>query len=137
MHAGIRVGLISNIWRPYFQSAQDCYGDLFAQLTAPVLLSCEEGIAKPCARFFKRAAERAGVTPSECVMAGDTYETDVSGAAAAGMMTIWVLHRPDVEAPALVRLLNGEAPKPNATIAHIGDLSAALIHSVVQHSQFR
>jgi 5'-nucleotidase len=55
-----------------------------------VALSEEEGLAKPDAGLFRRALERAGAEPSECVMIGDRLDNDVAPAAALGMATALV-----------------------------------------------
>lgn len=46
------------------------------------------GFAKPDARIFHLAAERAGVAPSQIVHIGDSERADVVGARAAGLRTI-------------------------------------------------
>jgi HAD superfamily hydrolase (TIGR01549 family) len=46
------------------------------------------GFAKPDARIFLLAAERAGVAPDELVHVGDSEKADVVGARAAGLRTV-------------------------------------------------
>jgi putative hydrolase of the HAD superfamily len=55
-----------------------------------VLPSGAVGLAKPNPAFFRLAAERAGVTPADAVMVGDSYRADVQGAWAAGMDAVWL-----------------------------------------------
>lgn len=55
-----------------------------------VVLSEEEGLAKPDADLFRRALDRAGAGPSECLMIGDRLDNDVAPAAALGMATALV-----------------------------------------------
>ena len=55
-------------------------------------------------------------------MVGDSYAEDIEPAAALGMSTVLVLHRPRREAADLVRVLNGEAPRPSRTIQSIAEL---------------
>ncbi len=50
----------------------------------------EAGAAKPNAAIFRLACERLGVTPKEVAHVGDDPDTDVWGAAQAGMKTVWV-----------------------------------------------
>jgi 4-nitrophenyl phosphatase len=48
-------------------------------------------IGKPNAPMFEIALERLGVTPSQTLMVGDRYETDIAGAQTLGMTTAAVL----------------------------------------------
>ena len=48
------------------------------------------GVAKPDARIFHAAADKAGVPPSQVLHVGDDAAMDVLGALAAGMQTVWV-----------------------------------------------
>lgn len=47
-----------------------------------------EGVEKPDPEIFRRAAERMGVDPGECLYVGDLYPVDVLGARAAGMEAV-------------------------------------------------
>ncbi|MCS7210781.1 MAG: HAD family hydrolase, partial [Chloroherpetonaceae bacterium] len=53
-----------------------------------VLDSHYVGVEKPDAKIFLLAAEKLGLSPSECVYVGDIYAIDVLGARAAGMNAI-------------------------------------------------
>lgn len=55
-----------------------------------VLPSGAVGVAKPDPAFYRMAIERAGVTPAEAVMVGDSYRADVRGAWSAGMDAVWL-----------------------------------------------
>ena len=48
------------------------------------------GAAKPDSAMFRLACERLGVEPQEVAHVGDDPDTDVWGAAQAGMKTVWV-----------------------------------------------
>ena len=52
-----------------------------------VVSSAEEGIAKPDAEIYRRAAERLGLRPESCVFVDD-YEGNVRAAEALGMRGI-------------------------------------------------
>lgn len=54
------------------------------------LCAADVGVVKPDTRMFRRALERAGVTPSEAVHVGDHPIDDIQGATDAGMASIWV-----------------------------------------------
>ncbi len=55
-----------------------------------VVLSAEEGVAKPDPEIYRRALERAGCRPEEAVMIGDRLDNDILPAAKIGMKTVWV-----------------------------------------------
>ena len=55
-----------------------------------LILSAEEGVAKPDPEIFRRALERAGCEPDEAVMIGDRLDNDIIPAAKLGMKTVWV-----------------------------------------------
>jgi len=61
-----------------------------APLVDVALISGEEEIAKPSPEIFTRAADRLGLSPSECVFVGDNPRTDICGAHDAGMTTVWL-----------------------------------------------
>lgn len=54
-----------------------------------VVYAADVGAAKPDARVFQTALAHSGVDPGQVVHIGDDLSTDVSGAAAVGMRTIW------------------------------------------------
>ncbi|HET9852948.1 MAG TPA: HAD-IA family hydrolase [Candidatus Limnocylindrales bacterium] len=51
-------------------------------------ISAVEGLAKPDPELFLETARRAGGTPGDAVMIGDSHRADVVGARAAGMAAI-------------------------------------------------
>lgn len=54
-----------------------------------VFISEEVGINKPDARIFQHVMEATGaVSPHNCLMIGDTYDTDIQGAINAGMRAV-------------------------------------------------
>jgi HAD superfamily hydrolase (TIGR01509 family) len=59
--------------------------DVFAY----IVLSEEIGIRKPDPEIFRRAADLLGVPRSACLYIGDSYDSDIVGAKAAGMSTCW------------------------------------------------
>lgn len=133
---GLRLAVVSNIWEPYLESVREHLGALLDAHVAPELqlFSFREGYAKPAPELFLRALERAGVDPGEAVMIGDSYAEDIAPAAALGIATVWVLHRPQRELGDLTRVLNGEMPAPSRAIASIGELTGELAMSVLARS---
>lgn len=90
--SGLRLALVSNIWRPYLTSVRRHLG-AFIDEHVPVPLqvfSFQAGVAKPDPAIFRLALERAGVAARDAVMVGDTPEEDIAPAAALGMRTIQV-----------------------------------------------
>lgn len=55
-----------------------------------VVISGEEGIAKPDPEMFRRAAARLGVNPADCLFVGDHPEKDIGGALAVGMQAVFI-----------------------------------------------
>ena len=79
-----QTGLISNAWsdlRDYL--LREKMIDAFDQL----IISAEVGVAKPEARIFQIALERAGVNPGEAVFVDDFY-ANIDGAEKVGMKGI-------------------------------------------------
>ena len=70
----------------YYKLAHSGLQDLFTHL----LISEEVGINKPQPEIFRIALERNGVTADEAVMIGDSYNSDIAGAKAAGIDQIWI-----------------------------------------------
>jgi putative hydrolase of the HAD superfamily len=55
-----------------------------------IVLSEEIGIRKPDPRIFQKAADLLGVPSAACLYVGDSYDSDIVGAKAAGMTTCWL-----------------------------------------------
>lgn len=55
-----------------------------------VVLSCEVGVVKTNPRMFELALERNGLTKEDVVMVGDSIESDVHSALAAGITPILI-----------------------------------------------
>lgn len=81
-----KVGLLSNIGRGWIEDFfnEHQLHDLFDA----VVLSGEEGVAKPHPQIYELASERLGVKLSECVMIDDVQE-NCAGADAVGMKSIY------------------------------------------------
>ncbi len=78
---GVRLGVLSN-WDYRLRGLLDEFQ--LAQYFEVILISSELGFAKPDARIFQLALERAGVSPQEIVHTGDDLELDITPARAAG-----------------------------------------------------
>jgi putative hydrolase of the HAD superfamily len=60
-----------------------------AALVDVVVVSGDEGMSKPDPRIFHIALDRLGVTAPQAVMVGDSWATDITGAARAGIRAVW------------------------------------------------
>jgi putative hydrolase of the HAD superfamily len=55
-----------------------------------VITSIDAGARKPSARFFAYALTRCGCTPDDVLFVGNQLNTDVAGANAAGIRSVWL-----------------------------------------------
>jgi len=118
---GLKIGLLSDIWSPYYAGVRNAIPEVVESADA-IVLSLETGFRKPEPANFLRVLEELGVEPHEAVMVGDTYEHDILPALRLGMRAVWVLARPERETASIIRVINGEAPAPTLTVpnaAHI------------------
>jgi HAD superfamily hydrolase (TIGR01509 family) len=105
-----RIGVISN---NLLAETRDklVFCDLLPLVDA-LVVSGDEGIAKPDPRIFHTALERLGVTAADAVMVGDSWAADIVGAARAGIHPVWFnpRRRPRPGAPADVTEVHTLAP---------------------------
>jgi len=86
--AGVRTALVSNSWGVHRYPRS-----MFSELFDGVVISAEEGIRKPSKRMYELGAERAGVSPQECVYVDD-LPFNLTPARELGMA---VIHHTDSE----------------------------------------
>lgn len=120
---GLLIGLLSDIWNPYYESVEKALPEVIRAADV-IVLSCRTGARKPCADNFQRSLDELGVTAGEAVMIGDTYTHDILPALELGMRAVWVLARPDREAEQVIKVLNGDLPSPTVTVSNIADVAA-------------
>lgn len=120
--AGFKVGLISDIWEPYYRGFKAACPELAAMVDFEGL-SFREGVRKPSSALFEKALCELSVNPADTWMVGDTYENDLLPAIKIGMRTIWVLSRPEKEYRAMEGVLKGRLPRPDIIIDTIADLT--------------
>jgi HAD superfamily hydrolase (TIGR01509 family) len=125
---GVRLALISNIWRPFLTSARRHLGAVFDECVAADLqvFSFQAGYAKPSPEIFMVALEAAGVPAEEAVMVGDSYDKDIRPAAALGMATILTL-----TAPAEEHEVDRTAPLPSRSVTSIAAVDFQLLAEIV------
>lgn len=83
---GIKLGLISNadvIDCKYWQQSP------LAPLFDDVIFSCDVGILKPDREIYEQALARLKVKPEECMFVGDGGSSELQGAKAVGMRTVF------------------------------------------------
>lgn len=122
---GFAVGLVSDIWVPYYQAFLRACPDI-APLVDYAALSFRLGRKKPAEELYRAALEALDADPRRSVMIGDTYEKDILPAKNLGLATIWVLSRPEREYPAMARVLWGEWPRPDIIVPDTSRLARAL-----------
>ncbi len=76
-----------------------------------VLISSDEGCAKPDIYFYRRILDKHGLDPHESIMIGNDYRTDIQGSYNAGMDSLY-LHTnisPEIkgECPAKYKIMSG------------------------------
>jgi len=120
---GLRIGLLSDIWNPYYESVEKALPDVIGAADA-IVLSCRTGARKPEPANFVKALDELDVEPCSAVMIGDTYTHDIRPALQLGMRAVWVLARPDREAESIIGVLNGDYPTPTATVSSIAEVAA-------------
>lgn len=85
---GYRIGIVTN--GPCVQQHRKLDVSGLRPLLDTVLVSSHEGVAKPDAELFHRAAARLGLSPAQCVFVGDHPVNDIGGAINAGMKAIFL-----------------------------------------------
>lgn len=96
---GLKIGLISNT----SLTSPDAYRRWFEQIGLlnkldHISLSNDLAVAKPARKMFDLTSSALGVPLARTLHVGDNLHTDVAGAAAVGMSTVWV--RGGVKSPA-------------------------------------
>lgn len=92
LRARVRLGLCSNwSWSPAAHAIL-ARGGLHERLDT-LAISHDVGVRKPRAELFAAALAALGVAPAEAIHVGDDLRTDVSGAAALGLRTVWITRR--------------------------------------------
>jgi putative hydrolase of the HAD superfamily len=84
---GMKLAIITN-GEVEFQSRHIAVLGL-KDLVDEILISEAEGLRKPDAAIFIRAAQRFSVRPADCLFVGDNPVSDILGAHAVGMRTLW------------------------------------------------
>lgn len=84
---GYALGIVTNGPSPFQERNIEALG--IRPYFGAILVSEAEGVRKPEAEIFLRAAARLGVGVDEVVFVGDNPDADIAGAQACGMRAIW------------------------------------------------
>lgn len=86
--AGFRLWLLSNAQRA-FTAYELRYLELYDQFDA-VYISSDYGCRKPDKRFFQALMDEQHLEPAACLMIGNDLNTDIAGAKASGLDTLYM-----------------------------------------------
>jgi len=119
---GFKVGLVSDIWPPYYRGFLAACPELAAMVDFSCL-SYRERMRKPSPAMLEKALRSLGVSADRAWMIGDTYSHDLLPAIKMGMRTVWVLNRPENEHYAMEGILKGRLARPDYIVDNIADLA--------------
>lgn len=85
---GYRLWLLSNAQRVFTAYEMACLG--LGEQFDGIYLSSDYGCRKPDTRFFRALLEEQQLNPSRCLMIGNDRDTDITGAKAVGMDTLYL-----------------------------------------------
>ncbi len=85
---GFRLWLLSNAQR-VFTAYELRHLGLNSQLDG-IFISSDYGCRKPDTRFYRALLEEKGLDPAHCMMIGNDRQTDIAGAQALGMATLYM-----------------------------------------------
>ncbi|MCE1248851.1 MAG: HAD family hydrolase [Firmicutes bacterium] len=130
LSSGWRIGIISNIWHPYFQCFKRLYGDMLPHFES-MILSYKAGCRKPGQNIYKKALtsinasehEDGGTHLESITMVGDSYTQDILPSLNLGMKTVWFLREHEREADNLKKIILGHAPLPTIAVSDLKELS--------------
>ena len=113
--AGMPWGIVTNGSR---NQRTKCRTTGLSELTSTVIISEEQGYAKPDPRIYRDALTALGLASPEAVLfVGDNPVTDIDGARAFGMRTAWVNRGREFPA---------ELQPPDIVIERVTDLRGVL-----------
>jgi HAD superfamily hydrolase (TIGR01662 family) len=85
---GIWIGVITNGLE--LRQAEKLRALRLENMIDEMIVSEKVGSKKPAQSFFEYALTRADVSPNECIVVGDLWETDIQGALNMGLDSIWL-----------------------------------------------
>ncbi|MDY0042463.1 MAG: HAD family hydrolase [Desulforhabdus sp.] len=115
---GIRLGVLSNIWHPFYEGFCRNCREILGLLDYTVL-SYRVGCKKPSLQFFRHALAQADLPAHSCCVVGDSYELDMAPALQLGMRTVWLFKHPEKEKAAIAAMLRGEKALPHSVAENL------------------
>jgi putative hydrolase of the HAD superfamily len=85
---GFRLWLLSNAQRAF--TAYELRHLELESVFDGIYISSDYGFRKPDARFYRALLQERGLKPEQCLMIGNDRDTDIAGAAAVGMATLYM-----------------------------------------------
>ena len=80
-----------------------------------IFTSTDLGFEKPHPDFFRTICDQLGVSPFECIMTGDHYINDITGAKEFGMKTVWFNYKMQAgDFPRADRVIHSMAELPES-----------------------
>ena len=122
LRPGLRLGMITNGSTEMQWEKIDQLG--LRESFDEILVAGDLGIYKPDVRIFLRLAQSLGVSPDEMLFVGDSFESDIVGAASAGMKTAWI--RPDSAEGGILKSTGATGVRPDYEWATVCDLREVL-----------
>ena len=86
--AGCRLWLLSNAQQVFTAYELRLLG--LTEVFDGIYLSSDYGCRKPDARFYRALLEERDLRPEKCLMIGNDRDTDIAGAKASGMATLYM-----------------------------------------------
>jgi putative hydrolase of the HAD superfamily len=123
---GYKLWLLSNAQRVFTEYELRHLG--LGQQFDAIYISSDYGCRKPDSRFFRALLEEQKLNPANCLMIGNDRETDIAGAKAAGLDTLYMHTEltPPHQTLADPALLPGIAPEGTHHFEFEGDDWTAL-----------
>lgn len=106
LRSRVRVGMITNAWPGIRRALETTFA--IADAFDPLVVSAEEGIAKPDPRIYQRTLERLGIEPAQAVFVDD-FEDNVAGARWVGMQAVHFTSTPQAISAVRALLSGAEA----------------------------
>ena len=125
-----RLGLISNFTHPP-AVAQILARVGLERFFDEIIISGRLGVRKPHAAIFSELTRLLALAPGEIVFVGDELQADIVGAQKAGMHTVWMTYRQQLERPSPLGQFLGiseeaEGIRPHYVVANWTEFLATL-----------
>ncbi|MEJ2587091.1 MAG: HAD family hydrolase [Deltaproteobacteria bacterium] len=115
-----RLGLLSNFTHaPAAEGLIEYLG--LRPFVEAVIISGEVGVRKPNPTIFDQLADALGVEKSRMIYVGDDPDSDIAGAAEAGIQPVWMTYVRDNGIPVVPGLMPDPAELPGKDIPRISN----------------